>query len=115
MLLVNVPVAVLAVAAAIPIVPESKAPGQTEYDIPGAVLVTLGLASFVYGFTRVAETSQDNAATGVTTSAWANGPALTFIIVGVLLVAAFVVVELRVRNPLLPMRLVLDRNGAGPT
>ena len=110
---VNVPVAVLAVAAAIPIVPESKAPGETSYDIPGAVLVTLGLASFVYGFTRVAETSQENAASGVTTSAWANGPALTFIVVGVLLVAAFVVVELRVRNPLLPMRLVLDRNRGG--
>ena len=30
-----------------------------------------------------------------------------------LLVAAFVVVELRTRNPLLPMRLVLDRNRGG--
>ena len=46
---------------AIPIVPESKAPGDTSYDIPGAVLVTLGLASFVYGFTRVAQASQENA------------------------------------------------------
>jgi EmrB/QacA subfamily drug resistance transporter len=110
---VNVPVAVIAVIAAIPTVPESKAPGETSYDIPGAVLVTLGLASFVYGFTRVAEASQDNAATGSTDSAWTNGPALTFIAVGVALIAAFVVVELRVRNPLLPMRLVLDRNRGG--
>ena len=110
---VNVPVAVVAIVAAIPVVPESRAPGETKYDIPGAVLVTLGLASFVYGFTRVAQASQENAATGSTDSAWANGPALTFIIVGLLLVAAFVVVELRVRNPLLPMRLVLDRNRGG--
>lgn len=110
---VNVPVAVVAILAAIPIVPESKAPGETSYDIPGAVLVTLGLASFVYGFTQVAEASQENAATGSTDNAWTNGPALTFIVVGVLLVAAFVVVELRVRNPLLPMRLVLDRNRGG--
>ena len=51
---VNLPVAIVAIALAIPIVPESKAPGDTSYDIPGAVLVTLGLASFVYGFTRVA-------------------------------------------------------------
>ncbi len=110
---VNVPVAIVAIVAAIPVVPESKAPGETSYDIPGAVLVTLGLASFVYGFTRVAEASQENAASGSSDNAWANGPALTFIIVGVLLVAAFVVVELRVRNPLLPMRLVLDRNRGG--
>src|SRR5919206_1981617 len=59
---VNVPVAVVAIAAAIPVVPESRASGETKYDIPGAVLVTLGLASFVYGFTRVAEASQENAA-----------------------------------------------------
>jgi EmrB/QacA subfamily drug resistance transporter len=110
---VNVPIAVIAVAAAIPVVPESKAPGETTYDIPGAILVTLGLASFVYGFTRVAQASQANAATGSAASGWTNGPALTFIAVGIVLVAAFVVVELRVRNPLLPMRLVLDRNRGG--
>jgi EmrB/QacA subfamily drug resistance transporter len=110
---VNVPVAIVAIVAAIPVVPESKAPGETSYDIPGAVLVTLGLASFVYGFTRVAQASQENAATGSTDNAWTNGPALAFIVVGLLLIAAFVVVELKVRNPLLPMRLVLDRNRGG--
>jgi len=41
---VNLPVAIVAIALAIPIVPESKAPGDTSYDIPGAVLITLGLA-----------------------------------------------------------------------
>ncbi|WP_369137085.1 MFS transporter [Modestobacter versicolor] len=110
---VNVPVAIIAIVAAIPTVPESKAPGDSTYDIPGAVLVTLGIASFVYGFTRVAEASQDNAAEGSTDNAWANGPALAFIAVGLVLVALFVVVELRTRNPLLPMRLVLDRNRGG--
>jgi EmrB/QacA subfamily drug resistance transporter len=110
---VNVPVAIIAVAAAIPIVPESKAPGETSYDIPGAVLVTVGLASLVYGFTRVAQTSQENAATGVSDSAWASPTALAFIGLGIVLVAAFVAVELRARNPLLPMRLVLDRNRGG--
>lgn len=48
---VDEPVAVVAVAAAIPVVPESRAPGGTRYDVPGAVLVTLGLASSVHGFT----------------------------------------------------------------
>ncbi|MCW2701336.1 MAG: pur [Blastococcus sp.] len=110
---VNLPVAIVAIALAIPIVPESKAPGDTSYDIPGAVLITLGLASFVYGFTRVAENAQENAAAGVSDSAWAEPWALLFIVVGVLLVVAFVVLELRTRNPLLPMRIVLDRNRGG--
>ncbi len=108
---VNVPVAIVAIVAAIPVVPESRAPGDTKYDVPGAVLITLGLASFVYGFTRVAQVSQEKAQTGGT--GWTDATALTFIVLGLLLVAAFVVLELRVTNPLLPMRLVLDRNRGG--
>ena len=111
---VNLPVAIVAIIAAIPIVPESRAPGDTSYDIPGAALVTLGLASFVYGFTRVAQKSQENAQPGGSgDSGWSEPWALLFIAVGALLVAAFVVVELRTRNPLLPMRIVLDRNRGG--
>ena len=111
---VNLPVAIFAILAAIPIVPESKAPGDTSYDVPGAVLITLGLASFVYGFTRVAMKSQENAQPGGSgESGWTEPLALLFIGVGVLLVAAFVVLELKTRNPLLPMRIVLDRNRGG--
>ena len=61
---VNLPVAVITIAAGIRLLPESKAPGDTSYDVPGAVLVTLGLASFVYGFTRVAQKAQENAQPG---------------------------------------------------
>ncbi|SHN49193.1 drug resistance transporter, EmrB/QacA subfamily [Geodermatophilus obscurus] len=110
---VNLPVAIVAVVAAIPIVPESRAPGDTRYDIPGAVLITAGVAAVVYGFTLVAETSQENAASGIPENGWTDPTALLFIGLGVLLVAAFVVVELRSRNPLLPMRIVLDRNRGG--
>src|SRR5215217_3293648 len=110
---VNLPVAALAVVLAIPFVPESRAPGDTRYDIPGAVLVTLGLASFVYGFTRVAQNAQENASAGVTDNAWAEPWALLFIVAGAVLVVAFVALELRTRNPLLPMRIVLDRNRGG--
>jgi EmrB/QacA subfamily drug resistance transporter len=111
---VNLPIAVLAIVLAIPFVPESRAPGDTRYDIPGAVLVTVGLASFVYGFTRVAEASQENAQPGGSgESGWTEPWALLFIAAGIVLVAAFVVLELRTRNPLLPMRIVLDRNRGG--
>jgi EmrB/QacA subfamily drug resistance transporter len=106
---VNVPVAIVAIAAAIPFVPESRAPGDSSYDVPGAVLVTLGLTSLVYGFTRVAQAAQEHP----DQNAWGNGWAWFFIGGGIVLVAAFVAVELRVRNPLLPMRLVLDRNRGG--
>lgn len=106
---VNVPIAVLAVVAAWRVVPESKASGETTYDVPGAVLITVGLASLVYGFTKVAQAAQ----AGDGSSPWANGAAITFILIGVALIVAFVVVEFRVRNPLLPMRLVLDRNRGG--
>ncbi|MGY1985290.1 MFS transporter [Blastococcus sp. SYSU DS0669] len=126
---VNLPVALLAIVLAIPIVPESRAPGDTSYDIPGAVLVTLGLASIVYGFTRVAEASQTFAAAAAAANAraaaqgtarlvtpesgWSDGPAWLFIVGGLVLVALFVLLELRTRNPLLPMRIVLDRNRGG--
>jgi EmrB/QacA subfamily drug resistance transporter len=111
---VNLPVAILAVVLAIPILPESRAPGDTSYDVPGAVLITLGLTSFVYGFTRVAQSAQENAEPDASgDSGWTDPLALLFIVAGVVLVAAFVVLELRTRNPLLPMRIVLDRNRGG--
>jgi EmrB/QacA subfamily drug resistance transporter len=100
-LLVNIPVALIALALAIPLVPESKAQGDTKYDIPGAVVVTLGLTSLVYGFTKAAVDGWDAAAT------------LGFIGAGVVLLAVFVVIELKTPHPLLPMRILLDRNRGG--
>ncbi|MBJ7452535.1 MAG: MFS transporter [Blastococcus sp.] len=126
---VNLPIALLAIVLAIRFVPESKAPGDTHYDIPGAVLITAGLAAIVYGFTRVAEAAQTNSAEAAAANAaaqgqgrpgmvmaesgWADGLAWVFIIGGLVLVGLFVLLELRTRNPLLPMRIVLDRNRGG--
>jgi MFS family permease len=44
-LYVNVPLALLTLAAAIPLLTESRAHGDTRYDLPGAVLVGAGLAA----------------------------------------------------------------------
>ena len=52
---VNVPIALIAAWAATRVVRESKAEGVTKYDFHGAVLVTLGLVSLVYGFTEAAK------------------------------------------------------------
>jgi EmrB/QacA subfamily drug resistance transporter len=100
-LLVNIPVAAIAIAAAIPLVPESRAHGDTRYDVPGAVLATLGLVSVVYGFTKAA------------TDGWTATATLGFIAAGVVLLGIFVVVEQSSPNPLLPMRILLDRNRGG--
>jgi EmrB/QacA subfamily drug resistance transporter len=100
-LLVNIPIALLALALTIPLVPESRAHGDTTYDVPGTVAITLGLASLVYGFTKAAQDS------------WGAPATVGFIVAGVVLIAIFVVIELRTKNPLLPLRIVLDRNRGG--
>jgi EmrB/QacA subfamily drug resistance transporter len=100
-LLVNIPIALAALALAIPLVPESKAHGDTTYDVPGAIVVTLGLTSLVYGFTEAAS------------DGWDAPTTIAFIAGGVLLLAIFVVIEARTKNPLLPLRVVLDRNRGG--
>jgi EmrB/QacA subfamily drug resistance transporter len=100
-LLVNIPVALIALPFALRLVPESRAHGDTRYDVPGAVLVTLGLISLVYGFTKAAQ------------DGWTSGPTLSFIGAALVLLAAFVAVELRSAHPLLPLRIVTDRNRGG--
>ncbi|MEV4767512.1 MFS transporter [Micromonospora chokoriensis] len=100
-LLVNIPVAAIAIAFALPLVPESRAHGNTRYDVPGAIVVTTGLVSLVYGFTKAAEDGWDATAT------------LGFIAAGVVLLVAFVVIEMRSSHPLLPLRIILDRNRGG--
>jgi EmrB/QacA subfamily drug resistance transporter len=100
-LLVNVPIAAAAALAAVPVVRESRARGNTSYDIPGAVTVTAGLVALVYGFTKAAS------------DGWASGTTLSFLGIAVVLLAAFVTIEIRTAHPLLPMRVILDRNRGG--
>jgi EmrB/QacA subfamily drug resistance transporter len=102
-LLVNVPIAIVAAIAATAVVDESKASGDARYDIRGAVLSTGGLVTLVYGFTEAAKT-------GV---GWVSVQTIGFLALSVVLLVSFVLVERRSANPLLPMRVVLDRNRAG--
>ncbi|MFL6129835.1 MAG: MFS transporter [Mycobacteriales bacterium] len=100
---VNVPIAIVTAVAAVPIVRESKAYGNTRYDVPGAVLVTLGLVSLVYGFTEAAKPAVG----------WDARSTLGFLAAAVVLLVAFVAWEARTPNPLLPLRIALDRNRGG--
>jgi predicted MFS family arabinose efflux permease len=100
-LLVNVPLALVTAFAASRVVRESRVAGTTRYDVPGALLATLGLVSLVYGFTKAS------------TDGWASAPTLTLLSIAAVLLITFVVVEARVTHPLLPLRVVTERNRGG--
>jgi EmrB/QacA subfamily drug resistance transporter len=100
-LLVNVPIALLAVALAVPYVRDSRASGDTKYDIPGAIAATTGLFCLVFGITRAE------------TDGWGSQSTITFLVVSVVLLFVFLFIEYRSSHPLLPLRIVLDRNRGG--
>ena len=100
-LLINVPIALLAALAALRVIGDSRESGKARYDIPGALLSTAGLVSLVYGFTKAV------------TDGWSSATTLTLLAVGLALLAAFVGVEARSTSPLLPLRVVWERNRGG--
>ena len=102
-LYINVPIAIAAFIAGTILVTESKSGGGSSYDVPGAILGTAGLVALVYGFTEAAKT-------GV---GWLSAQTIGFLVGAAILLVAFVLVELRSVSPLLPMRVVLDRNRGG--
>jgi EmrB/QacA subfamily drug resistance transporter len=108
---VNVPIALLTALAASRFVKESRAHGNTKYDIPGAILVTLGLVSLVYGFTQAAKLKNPGKSTEVL--GWTDPSTVRFLILGVVLLIAFIVWERRTKTPLLPLWVALDRNRGG--
>jgi EmrB/QacA subfamily drug resistance transporter len=100
-LLINVPIAIAAAFFATRLVRESRTERGSTYDIPGALTSTLGLLALVYGFTK-AETDH-----------WGSPTTLSFVMIGVALLVVFALIERRTANPLLPLRVVADRNRGG--
>ena len=100
-LLINVPIAIVAAVAAFRYVSESRASANHGYDLPGAATVTGGLLALVYGFTKAG------------TDGWGSAATVTLFAVAAVLLVAFVAIEQRAAHPLLPLRIVLDRNRGG--
>ncbi|WP_326692366.1 MULTISPECIES: MFS transporter [unclassified Streptomyces] len=98
-LLINVPLGVVAVLAALRLLPADRSRASAgKLDLPGAVLATLGVTALVHGVTH----AQDHG--------WSGPTALTGLAVGVLALAAFAVTEARyAAAPLVPPRLVRMR------
>lgn len=100
-LLINVPISLITALAARRVIGESRGEPGHSYDLPGAATVTAGLFALVYGFS--------NAATG----GWSAPLTVGMLAASAVLLVAFVIVELRSAQPLLPLRVVLDRNRGG--
>ncbi|MER6782195.1 MULTISPECIES: MFS transporter [unclassified Streptomyces] len=99
---VNIPFAIIAAVGAWMIIREpAGGHNRAPLDIPGVILSTTGLVALVYGFTRAES------------AGWSDALTVTMFVASAVLLAAFVFVESRVKSPLLPLRVLLERNRGG--
>jgi EmrB/QacA subfamily drug resistance transporter len=99
---INVPVGVAAIALAPFLLQESRAGlAHRHFDVPGAASVTAGLMLLVYATTRA------------TSDGWGAGTTLGLLAGAAALIVAFVVIELRSKSPLLPLRIFRLRSLTG--
>jgi EmrB/QacA subfamily drug resistance transporter len=102
---VNVPIGILVAAVAPRVLAESlRRPGRI--DLAGAITGTGGFALLVYGLSKAA-----TGADGV--SHWGDAQVLASLTASVALLVSFVWIETRSPHPLLPMRILADRNRSG--
>ncbi len=99
-LFVNVPIGALLAFAAPYSLPESERK-TGRFDLPGALISTAGVASLVYGFIHAAQ------------SGWSDSVTIGSFVAAVVLLSLFALVESRSSEPLMPLRLFLDRNRTG--
>ena len=95
---VNLTFATIAITGALTLIHNQAPAAKPRLDIPGALTVSAGLFSLVYGFSHAQTTS------------WGNHTTIGFLVTGVLLLAAFAGIQSRSSHPLLPLRVVTDRN-----
>ena len=96
-LFVNVPIGVAVIALSRLVLPETPR-RSGRFDLTGALTSTIGMAALVYGFVHAA------------TNGWADTTTIASFAVGVVLLVAFVLTELRASSPITPLRLFADRN-----
>ncbi|WP_375139358.1 MFS transporter [Nocardia cyriacigeorgica] len=98
---VNLAFAAVALVGAVLLLAKHTVTERPKLDIPGTVVVTAALFGIVYGFSHAE------------TDGWTNPVTLAFLFGGAALLAVFVWLETRVANPLLRLRVVLDRTRGG--
>jgi len=100
-MLINAPIAVITAFGAVRFVRESRVEVRHSYDLPGAFTSTAGFFMLVYGFTMVAS------------HGWGASLTVSLLVGAVILLSAFVVIEMRSAHPLLPLKVILERNRGG--
>jgi EmrB/QacA subfamily drug resistance transporter len=98
-LLINTPIGIAAALLAPRFLRESE-PHKGWLDLPGAVTGTLGLLGLVYGFSRAG------------TEGWSDTWTILSLVAGGVILAIFLTIESRVKHPLLPSRVFLNRTRA---
>jgi MFS family permease len=96
-----VPVASLAALAAFRVLPESRTEGRRHFDIAGAVTVTAGLTTLVYALVDAND------------AGWTSTQTLGLVALALVLLASFVAIELRTKDPLIPFSIFKLRTLTG--
>lgn len=99
---VNVPAGIVTILGILKYVPSQKEEeSERHLDLPGAVLVTGGLMALVYALTLVSQVG------------WTEMSTLVTFLVSIVLLAAFLFNEARVKHPLIPLTIFRNRNVSG--
>jgi EmrB/QacA subfamily drug resistance transporter len=100
-LYVSILFAVPAAIGGLRLLHQVPAENRPRLDIPGTIVASAGLFSLVYGLANAE------------TDGWSDPTTLGFLGAAVLLLISFVAIERAVAHPLLPLRVVTDRNRGG--
>ncbi len=94
---INVPIGIIGIILGIIFLRGGRAEARTPFDIPGFFLASIGLACLLYGLSDAS------------TDGWTSAKVMGFLAVGLISLAVFVVVELRMAfrggQPLLDLRV----------
>ena len=100
-LYVNLVFAAIAITGALVFIRSTRPATRPRMDWPGAILACAGLFLIVFGFSHAE------------TAGWTAPLTIGSLVVGVLVLAGFVLAEARVSHPLLPLHVILDRTRGG--
>jgi EmrB/QacA subfamily drug resistance transporter len=100
-LYVNLPIAVAVAVGTSAMVPGRSGVHRVRLDVPGAVLGSGGLIALVYGLGEAGAVG------------WSSTSVVAALSASAVLLTCFVVLQSRVANPLLPLRILTNRNRGG--
>lgn len=98
---INIPIAITVVLAALKFVPTSQPVEKERVDAVGAIAITGSLMSLVYALAKAADLG------------WTDAQTLAAFIASAVLMAVFIINELRVRQPLITLSIFKRRNVTG--